>query len=256
VDALYGTLIGKHVPADCHARVCDAGGKMIDVLDLTNIPPPTDACTMPSCDTTGATVEAAGPAGVPCAMGGTKGRCDGTGSCVQCLTSADCARGGPCVKQQCMASTCADGKRDGDETDVDCGGGCGPCVDGRVCAVDQDCASDDCDALERVCLPASCIDQKRDGDETDVDCGGTVCAGCYIGLKCLLDRDCATGKCGPTGQCGGNACADRRQDGAESDIDCGGIDCPPCRVGQMCVSSFDCASGHTCDLTSSRPVCR
>jgi hypothetical protein len=256
LNAVAGTSIGKHIPADCHARACDADGRIVDVVDLTNSPPPVDACTMPSCDTTGATVQSPGLAGVPCTMIGTTGRCDGTGRCVQCLTSTDCARGAPCVKHQCAASTCTDGQRDGDETDVDCGGTCAPCANARACGIDQDCLSDDCDALERVCLPASCIDQKRDGDETDVDCGGPACAGCYVGKMCLVDRDCATGTCGPTGLCGGNACADRRQDGTESDVDCGGIDCPPCRVGQMCESSFDCASGHTCDLTSSPPVCR
>jgi hypothetical protein len=42
------------------------------------------------------------------------------------------------------SSTCGNGKRDGDETDVDCGGSCAPCNDGQTCALESDCASQRC----------------------------------------------------------------------------------------------------------------
>lgn len=46
--------------------------------------------------------------------------------------------------------TCKDGKRDGAETDVDCGGPtCAPCANGRACVVSRDCAA-------LVCASATC----------------------------------------------------------------------------------------------------
>src|SRR5579885_216056 len=40
-----------------------------------------------------------------------------------------------------LADPCFDGTRDGDETDVDCGGAtCAPCAAGEACRLDRDCA--------------------------------------------------------------------------------------------------------------------
>src|SRR5690606_38023132 len=54
---------------------------------------------------------------------------------------------------------CEDGQQNGEETDVDCGGGeCGPCGEGAACSDDSDCASNSCDdtghcfPLRRSCL--------------------------------------------------------------------------------------------------------
>lgn len=40
--------------------------------------------------------------------------------------------------------SCGDGKRNGRESDVDCGGDCNPCWHGSVCAAPRDCASGRC----------------------------------------------------------------------------------------------------------------
>ena len=45
---------------------------------------------------------------------------------------------------QCKAPACDDQGRDGDESDVDCGGSCGDCQAGQMCGVDDDCVSN-CD---------------------------------------------------------------------------------------------------------------
>src|SRR5262249_40338049 len=43
------------------------------------------------------------------------------------------------------AATCRDGRRNGAETDVDCGGGtCPRCQDGKTCRVANDCVSGTC----------------------------------------------------------------------------------------------------------------
>src|SRR5260221_1923301 len=42
------------------------------------------------------------------------------------------------------AATCTDGAKNGMETDVDCGGSCAPCVEGKKCAADRDCGTKKC----------------------------------------------------------------------------------------------------------------
>ena len=66
---------------------------------------------------------------------------------------------------------CDDGEANGDETDVDCGGSCGPCALGSACGGAEDCASGVCG--EGVCLREACENGEQDLDESDVDCGGS-----------------------------------------------------------------------------------
>jgi len=46
---------------------------------------------------------------------------------------------------------------------------------------------------------ASCYDGRQNGPESDVDCGGD-CVACEIGLRCVVARDCASGRC-VSGEC-------------------------------------------------------
>jgi hypothetical protein len=252
-----GSSAERDVPADCHAEQCDGQGKLEHVLDFGNVPASSNPCSVTACDNLGNPSSQPSAAGVACqsAQGGRM--CDGAGQCVECLTSLDCSVG-TCQAHSCSPASCSNGQLDGSETDVDCGGTCPACADKQRCKIDQDCASDDCDALELVCLPASCIDQKQDGSETDVDCGGADCAGCYIYLKCRVNADCATQQCDPVmQQCVGNACTDHRQDGRETDIDCGGADdCVGCKAGQKCSAAFDCVPGLGCNDAVTPPVCQ
>jgi hypothetical protein len=102
----------------------------------------------------------------------------------------------PCASGTCMTAApmnaCRDRVRDGDETDVDCGGSCQPCAAMKQCDRPEDCQSRACDA--GACRAASCSDGVRDGYESDVDCGGS-CAKCMTGLACAADWDCASGNC-------------------------------------------------------------
>jgi hypothetical protein len=102
----------------------------------------------------------------------------------------------PCASGRCSttppSNPCRDRVRDGDETDVDCGGSCQPCAAMKQCSRAEDCQSRACDAGR--CRAATCSDGVRDGYESDVDCGGS-CAKCASGLACAADWDCASGKC-------------------------------------------------------------
>ncbi len=97
---------------------------------------------------------------------------------------------------------CFDDIANGDETDIDCGGGtCGQCEVGRSCSVAGDCENGNCKG--GTCTPLPCENGVQDGEETDVDCGGT-CRKCSGGRACLVDG--ADGDCF-SGTCAGGTCA-------------------------------------------------
>jgi len=143
---------------------------------------------------------------------------------------------------------CSDQLRNGDETDVDCGGSCGPCTTGRSCSVAGDCASSVCET--RQCAAPSCVDQVRNGDETDADCGGS-CRPCDDGRACGAAVDCVSSVC-TSSTCQAATCRDDTRNGDESDRDCGGTACERCGVGRSCNASVDCAGSEVCDAALCR----
>ena len=107
----------------------------------------------------------------------------------------------PC-EQGCVLPNCSDGQQNGNETDIDCGGGCGAtCANNEVCVTDQDCLSRSC-GLNRLCETPSCTDGIQNGDECDVDCG-SACANqpCLLGQYCFENQDCESSVCGVDGKC-------------------------------------------------------
>jgi hypothetical protein len=62
--------------------------------------------------------------------------------CVDCNANP-CGSGTICDGQFCVSS-CTDGFRDSDESDVDCGGGCPKCANGKACWGSYDCLSNKC----------------------------------------------------------------------------------------------------------------
>jgi hypothetical protein len=105
-------------------------------MSPTNLPPADLAghCANHLKDDNETDVDCGGPDCPACALGE---RCD---------LDRDCVGGGACARGVCTdASYCDDGRIDGDETDVDCGGPrCAPCPDGAHCVVRDDCRSDHC----------------------------------------------------------------------------------------------------------------
>ncbi|PKN31346.1 MAG: hypothetical protein CVU63_24400, partial [Deltaproteobacteria bacterium HGW-Deltaproteobacteria-20] len=150
-----------------------------------------------------------------------------------------------CVGNVCEpVDACANQVKDGDETDVDCGGpDCDPCSDGEECEIDTDCVNF-CAETSNVCVTSHCDDEKKSGDETDVDCGGS-CPGCAAGKVCADDGDC-TGFCAATALvCVVSHCDDEKQDEGETGVDCGGT-CLLC-IGDACTENNQCKSG-SCDV--------
>jgi hypothetical protein len=98
---------------------------------------------------------------------------------------------------------CTDQIRNGEETDIDCGGSCGRCEVGSSCKINADCEDSDCKG--GTCTAFPCFNNVRDGNETDVDCGGD-CRTCSGGRACMAGTDCASGACN-AGACAGLALA-------------------------------------------------
>lgn len=100
---------------------------------------------------------------------------------------------GPPSPDLLVPDPCHDQLQNGTESDVDCGGRCPGCTDGRRCLAASDCLSSTC--ANKVCLPTTCANGKRDGHESDVDCGGVDCTACDNGKACGGDTDCSSGHC-------------------------------------------------------------
>ena len=101
----------------------------------------------------------------------------------------------PCANGDCALAkmvSCENRVRDGDETDVDCGGSCHACPGGERCTRASDCQTKQCNA--GVCAQPTCSDGIQDGFESDVDCSGG-CAKCRDGAKCWANLDCESAVC-------------------------------------------------------------
>lgn len=147
-------------------------------------------------------------------------------------------------------STCFDANKDGDESDVDCGGSCARCDAGKTCGQNADCASSFCNATTGLCVQSSCEDGIKDGTETDVDCGGDgQCPRCVVGKGCLGGSDCASSNCDGSHLCVSLQCQDGVKNGSETDVDCGGTVCAACADGRSCMAGSDCSSTF-CAVTS------
>ncbi len=185
----------------------------------------------------------------------------GGGSCDCCDDGLGCEEGDDCcsgvcspVSHTCQAPSCSDRAKNGDETDVDCGGpDCSCCAASEGCRAWSDCCSGYC-TTSGACAPPGCGDGERNGDETDVDCGGS-CPPCAELRRCAGPGDCASGVC-VAEVCSAPACDDGVRNGDETDVDCGGpTTCPRCANTRRCVEWGDCASGYCAGGTCLAPTC-
>ncbi len=214
-------------PTDCPSKVCTAAGVCAAAA-------PTDGVK----NGTETDVDCGGSAAPRCDV--LKG----------CASASDCTTG-VCkdvgVGVQCQPPSPTDGVKNGDETDVDCGGAkAAKCIDGKACAVRNDCANDVCSMGK--CQPAICDDGTKNGTETDVDCGGSGCPRCIDLKGCAVADDCKSGVCKDGGggilTCAVPTPSDGVKNGTETDVDCGGgaAGTPKCAVAKACSIHADCAS--------------
>ena len=127
--------------------------------------------------------------------------CGGT-SCPACVVGKSCMSASDCASMSCdpgqricVSLQCQDGIKNGNETDVDCGGGiCAPCATNQKCIMSQDCLSTFCAVSSKICVGSRCQDETKNGSETDIDCGGG-CSACAANRACSVAVDCVTGSC-------------------------------------------------------------
>ncbi len=101
-----------------------------------------------------------------------------------------------------LPASATDGKKNGDESDVDCGGSkAAKCADGKSCGAASDCESGVCTGGK--CQAPTGTDGVKNGDESDVDCGGTKTGAprCEAGKSCAAHADCASDGCGYDKKC-------------------------------------------------------
>jgi len=148
--------------------------------------------------------------------------------------------------------TCSDGIKNGNESDIDCGGSCGAtCADEKTCNTFSDCVSNRCNFGH--CAVPTCNDAVRNGNETDIDCGGSCPTKCMLGMSCMMASDCADGAC-MNNICEPPSCNDMTRNGTETDIDCGG-NCSPCPDMMACAVPADCMSGACTSGICVVPTC-
>jgi cysteine-rich repeat protein len=136
--------------------------------------------------------------------------CTNNDDCASDVCSLDqaCPGGAANTCGVCVAPSCVDNKKNGLETDTDCGGGtCGGCAPGKGCVANNDCNSGVCSSTVSsktgtgTCAAPTCTDNVLNGSETDVDCGGGTCtqtcgtvpATCYQcpdNQACKVNLDC------------------------------------------------------------------
>ncbi|MBI2629773.1 right-handed parallel beta-helix repeat-containing protein [Candidatus Pacearchaeota archaeon] len=69
-----------------------------------------------------------------------------------------------------VETSCSNELMDGRESDIDCGGSCKKCNEGKKCETNIDCENNYCNE-NKLCLKPSCSDGKMNGYEEGVDCG-------------------------------------------------------------------------------------
>ena len=167
-----------------------------------------------------------------------------------------------CLGGVCQAASSSDGVKNGDESDVDCGGSSGPaCPSGKRCASDANCASGRC--VDFVCAggsapgsegvpaepPARFDDGIKNGTETDVDCGGPAQGPrCAVGKSCKAHTDCESNGCAFDGKCARRATCTQLEGGQT----CGPIDgtakqndcCESAQVGQYEIDKYLVTAGR------------
>jgi hypothetical protein len=112
---------------------------------------------------------------------------DGCPKCAKgkaCRYNTDCSSNycaaGICADQPVVTPTCSDGVKNGNESDTDCGDGCGGCANGKACRYNTDCVSSYCAAGICTAPPTN------------------ICANVTCGSGLFCDQ--ATGLCVPPSQ--------------------------------------------------------
>lgn len=225
------TELPDPMPGNCHGSICDSGGMPIEVENSADIPDDGNFCTFDTCEL--GEPKHTAKIGYACNDNGGK-YCSDQGQCVACISNGNCMSQ-VCKDYMCAPSGCADGAKNGTETDIDCGGECVACDTGKKCSANTDCKGGLC--MGTVCA-ATCSDSAKNNSETDVDCGGNACMPCADGKACISASDCLSQICA-VAKCAVPTCTDGQKNGAETGVDCGGPTCGSCPLDHIVINEID-----------------
>ncbi len=248
-----GTPRLAQIPGDCKEMQCDGSGGEMTVNNDGDVP--ATACQMTSC-VGGNVMSMPSAQGTACSVGNGKS-CDGEGNCVECNTDADCGPSGlfcDTISNTCFS--CMDGVRNGDESDLDCGGErCVPCLQGQQCNTLKDCTgalvcadgiccssqcSGPCLACNLPDLLGECNPIDEYGDDPSygngMSCLNANGLACSAAASCLqaLDTNCAG-----NGDCASLRCADPDGNGQKTCVKGPG---DPCNQAVECFNNT-CTNG-------------
>jgi hypothetical protein len=157
----------------------------------------------------------------------------------QCQNDFDCASG-TCsgVYSTCSRrKTCFDGLQDGNESDIDCGGGCAPCTAFKKCNNGNDCASGSCSVFNKCAA---------DFVPTNLPTNVPTAAPPLATPSPSSDPFTFMPTKSPTKAPTPLTCNDNIMNGDETSMDCGGAannGCPRCGLGVACTDGVNCATG-------------
>jgi hypothetical protein len=124
------------------------------------------------------------------------------GKCKITLSDGAACTGGTCQGGRCVLATCSDGAKNGSESDVDCGGSCPRCANGKRCVTSNDCTNACKTGTCQACTTTPECGSDGDGQcscDTRLISGETICtsqngrgsaqscvsAGCAAGTVCI-----------------------------------------------------------------------
>lgn len=257
IDCEPGELLPVELQAqgDCQDRVCVSAGTTTNqpnYLDLP-IPPAGSICKVGKCTMGAPSVETANSGSACTLAGGMEGVCDTAGNCAACVigTGSGCPSGEICfdANGSPMCTSCANGMKDGDETDVDCGGECATCLPGgpcKKCGLGQTCVDDpsNCDGLS--CVDHVCCENACGADCKTCEPGTGKCIDVATGLTDVCDapKVCTAGA-GCKARAGATCSANN--DCMSNDCSGGMLVCSKSDVGEPCIDNTDCVSGKICN---------
>ncbi|MDI3287704.1 hypothetical protein [Polyangium sp. 15x6] len=245
--------VPPQIEGDCKATQCDGSGQFLTTIDDTDAPPTTD-CQIGTCLNGKPNLQPV-PQSTLCNEDGGK-VCNGKGECVECTMHSQCGKyPNFCDVPTGKCFNCFDGVKNGDETDVDCGGNhCQKCLNGKTCLIQWDCATSNCadgfccdepcDGLCWACNIAPDIGNCRpvtkyeedvtpDGSQSCLHADGKTCnAGAVcdgaLGSPCTASVECASNKC--------------RDNNGDGQMECVKDAGDPCTIAAECYS-FICSNG-------------
>lgn len=245
----------KQTQGDCQDVTCTAEGEPTGMMgNEFDVPIPSagSVCKVGQC-TMGSPSVVPANMGTSCVLaGGMQGVCAAMeGGCAPCLdgNGNKCASGETCydLNGTPTCTSCGNGMKDGDETDVDCGGTCATCLPGgpcKKCGLGQFCGEQNanCDGLscvDKVCCENSCgADCKKceAGTGKCIDVAAGIPDVCENPKVCIADTGCkarAGASCSTNNDC--------------MSAECVSMKCNKSDTGEPCIENSDCSGSKVCN---------